>query len=322
MEVSAMIDLTRNRRKIFAFTGLFVLLLAAVLLLLPPEISPALGGGVGLEYRIHAVFNDEEEQQLAESSLIQTASDTLGLPVEGSLVPSAAQENLWLLQLRLDPTDEIPYDDFQDLTYALINSFPGWTFQTTAGISQSRGTAVRSTVDYLLCLIVLLGISALYLLLRCRRLQSSPAAAAGMLGILFSLLGMCALSALVGVVFDFSTILAALSLVVFAVYDITAIFAAMERHPADSAADWAMALRAAQRERGRGLMVNTLVVSAVLLSITVGAYHSDMTALTAFSFPLTAGLAFALYAGLVLTPLLWYEFRFGRDSRTEPDSAE
>ncbi len=76
-----MIDLTRNRRKIFAFTGLFVLLLAAVLLLLPPEISPALGGGVGLEYRIHAVFNDEEEQQLAESSLIQTASDTLGLPV-------------------------------------------------------------------------------------------------------------------------------------------------------------------------------------------------------------------------------------------------
>ncbi len=73
-----MIDLTRNRRKIFAFTGLFVLLLAAVLLLLPPEISPALGGGVGLEYRIHAVFNDEEEQQLAESSLIQTASDTLG----------------------------------------------------------------------------------------------------------------------------------------------------------------------------------------------------------------------------------------------------
>ena len=42
-----MIDLTRNRRKIFAFTGLFVLLLAAVLLLLPPEISPALGGGVG-----------------------------------------------------------------------------------------------------------------------------------------------------------------------------------------------------------------------------------------------------------------------------------
>ena len=207
MEVSAMIDLTRNRRKIFAFTGLFVLLLAAVLLPLPPEISPALGGGVGLEYRIHAVFNDEEEQQLAESSLIQTASDTLGLPVEGSLVPSSAQENLWLLQLRLDPTDEIPYDDFQDLTYALINSFPGWTFQTTAGISQSRGTAVRSTVDYLLCLIVLLGISALYLLLRCRRLQSSPAAAAGMLGILFSLLGMCALSALVGVVFDFSTCL-------------------------------------------------------------------------------------------------------------------
>ena len=137
MEVSAMIDLTRNRRKIFAFTGLFVLLLAAVLLLLPPEISPALGGGVGLEYRIHAVFNDEEEQQLAESSLIQTASDTLGLPVEGSLVPSSAQENLWLLQLRLDPADEIPYDDFQDLTYALINSFPGWTFQTTAGISQT-----------------------------------------------------------------------------------------------------------------------------------------------------------------------------------------
>ena len=44
--------------------------------------------------------------------------------------------------------------------------------------------------------------------------------------------------------------------------------------------------------------------------------------LTAFSFPLTAGLAFALYAGLVLTPLLWYEFRFGRESRTEPDSAE
>ena len=154
-----MIDLTRNRRKIFAFTGLFVLLLAAVMLLLPPEISPALGGGVGLEYRIHAVFNDEEEQQLAESSLIQTASDTLGLPVEGSLVPSSAQENLWLLQLRLDPTDEIPYDDFQDLTYALINSFPGWTFQTTAGISQSRGTAVRSTVDYLLCLIVLLGMT-------------------------------------------------------------------------------------------------------------------------------------------------------------------
>ena len=109
---------------------------------------------------------------------------------------------------------------------------------------------------------------------------------------------------------------------VFAVYDITAIFAAMERRPADSAADWAMALRAAQQERGRGLMVNTLMVSAVLLSITVGAYHSDMTALTAFSFPLTAGLAFALYAGLVLTPLLWYEFRFGRDSRTEPDSAE
>ena len=181
MEVSAMIDLTRNRRKIFAFTGLFVLLLAAVLLLLPPEISPALGGGVGLEYRIHAVFNDEEEQQLAESSLIQTASDTLGLPVEGSLVPSAAQENLWLLQLRLDPTDEIPYDDFQDLTYALINSFPGWTFQTTAGISQSRGTAVRSTVDYLLCLIVLLGISALYLLLRCRRLQSSGGADTGLL---------------------------------------------------------------------------------------------------------------------------------------------
>ena len=181
---------------------------------------------------------------------------------------------------------------------------------------------MRSTVDYLLCLIVLLGISALYLLLRCRRLQSSPAAAAGMLGILFSLLGMCALSALVGVVFDFSTILAALSLVVFAVYDITAIFAAMERHPADSAADWAMALRAAQQERGRGLMVNTLMVSAVLLSITVGAYHSDMTALTAFSFPLTAGLAFALYAGLVLTPLLWYEFRFGREIRTEPDSAE
>ena len=171
-------------------------------------------------------------------------------------------------------------------------------------------------------LIVLLGISALYLLLRCRRLQSSPAAAAGMLGILFSLLGMCALSALVGVVFDFSTILAALSLVVFAVYDITAIFAAMERHPADSAADWAMALRAAQQERGRGLIVNTLMVSAVLLSITVGAYHSDMTALTAFSFPLTAGLAFALYAGLVLVPLLWYEFRFGRESRTEPDSAE
>ena len=157
-----MIDLTRNRRKIFAFTGLFVLLLAAVLLLLPPEISPALGGGVGLEYRIHAVFNDEEEQQLAESSLIQTASDTLGLPVEGSLVPSSAQENLWLLQLRLDPTDEIPYDDFQDLTYALINSFPGWTFQTTAGISQSRGTAVRSTVDYLLCLIVLLGIATTF----------------------------------------------------------------------------------------------------------------------------------------------------------------
>ena len=44
-----MIDLTRNRRKIFAFTGLFVLLLAAVLLLLPPEISPALGVGGGLE---------------------------------------------------------------------------------------------------------------------------------------------------------------------------------------------------------------------------------------------------------------------------------
>ena len=64
------------------------------------------------------------------------------------------------------------------------------------------------------------------------------------------------------------------------------------------------------------------MVSAVLLSITVGAYHSDMTALTAFSFPLTAGLAFALYAGLVLTPLLWYEFRFGREIRTEPDSAE
>ena len=169
-----MIDLTRNRRKIFAFTGLFVLLLAAVLLFLPPEISPALGGGVGLEYRIHAVFNDEEEQQLAESSLIQTASDTLGLSVEGSLVPSSAQENLWLLQLRLDPTDEIPYDDFQDLTYALINSFPGWTFQTTAGISQSRGTAVRSTVDYLLCLIVLLGISALYLLLRCSRAPLPP----------------------------------------------------------------------------------------------------------------------------------------------------
>lgn len=83
-----------------------------------------------------------------------------------------------------------------------------------------------------------------------------------------------------------------------------------------------MALRAAQQERGRGLIVNTLMVSAVLLSITVGAYHSDMTALTAFSFPLTAGLAFALYAGLVLTPLLWYEFRFGREIRTEPDSAE
>ena len=47
-----------------------------------------------------------------------------------------------------------------------------------------------------------------------------------------------------------------------------------------------------------------------------------MTALTAFSFPLTAGLAFALYAGLALVPLLWYEFRFGRESRMEPDPAE
>lgn len=59
------------------------------------------------------------------------------------------------------------------------------------------------------------------------------------------------------------------------------------------------------------------MVCVMLMSVTIGAYHSDMSALTAFSFPLTAGLVFALYAGLVLVPLLWYEFRFGRERQEE-----
>ena len=121
-------------------------------------------------------------------------------------------------------------------------------------------------------------------------------------------------------VLDFSTILAALALTVFAVYDITAIFAAMEQHPAETPEGWANALRAAQAERARSLIVNTLMVCVMLMSVTIGAYHSDMSALTAFSFPLTAGLVFALYAGLVLVPLLWYEFRFGRERQEESKS--
>lgn len=107
-------------------------------------------------------------------------------------MPSSNQEDLWLLQLRVGSDEKVNYAEFQQLSYTLINSFPGWTFQTSAGISQSRGAAVRSTTNCLLCLVVLLGIAALYLLLRCRRLQSLPAAAAGLLGILFSLLGMTA----------------------------------------------------------------------------------------------------------------------------------
>ena len=179
---------------------------------------------------------------------------------------------------------------------------------------------MRSTTNSLLCLVELLGIAALYLLLRCRRLQSLPAAAAGLLGILFSLLGMTAFSSLTGMVLDFSTILAALALTVFAVYDITAIFAAMEQHPAETPEGWANALRTAQAERARSLIVNTLMVCVMLMSVTIEAYHSDMSALTAFSFPLTAGLVFALYAGLVLVPLLWHEFRFGRERQEESKS--
>ena len=72
-----MIDLIQKRRKILAFTGMSALILGLILLLLPPDISPSLQGGAGMEYRIHAVFQDKEEQQLAEASLIQTASDTL-----------------------------------------------------------------------------------------------------------------------------------------------------------------------------------------------------------------------------------------------------
>ena len=315
-----MIDLIQKRRKILAFTGMSALILGLTLLLLPPDISPSLQGGAGMEYRIHAVFQDKEEQQLAEASLIQTASDTLGRSVSGSLMPSSNQEDLWLLQLRVGSDEKVNYAEFQQLSYTLINSFPGWTFQTSAGISQSRGAAVRSTTNCLLCLVVLLGIAALYLLLRCRRLQSLPAAAAGLLGILFSLLGMTAFSSLTGMVLDFSTILAALALTVFAVYDITAIFAAMEQHPAETPEGWANALRTAQAERARSLIVNTLMVCVMLMSVTIGAYHSDMSALTAFSFSLTAGLVFALYAGLVLVPLLWHEFRFGRERQEESKS--
>ena len=170
-----MIDLIQKRRKILAFTGVSALILGLTLLLLPPDISPSLQGGAGMEYRIHAVFQDKEEQQLAEASLIQTASDTLERSVSGSLMPSSNQEDLWLLQLRVGSDEKVNYAEFQQLSYTLINSFPGWTFQTSAGISQSRGAAVRSTTNCLLCLVVLLGIAALYLLLRCRRLQSLPA---------------------------------------------------------------------------------------------------------------------------------------------------
>ena len=309
MEVSAMTDLIQKRRNILAACGITMLILALSLLFWPPEISPSLGGGVGLEYRVHALLGTPEDQDLAESSLIQAAEDTLGLPVTGQLLPSADQEDLWILQLQLEPQYSIGYNEYQTLTYSLINSFPGWTFQSSAGISQSHGTAVRTTTNYLLCLAVLFGFCVLYLLLRCRRCQSCPSAAAGAAGLLMSLLGASALSAAVGVVFDFSTVLAGLSLMIFAVYDITAVLTAMENTPGENdARECAATLAAACRKRARGLVVNTLTVSVLLLAVTVGAYHSDLPALVAFSFPLLAGLIFALFSSLVLTPLLWYEF--------------
>ena len=317
-----MTDLIRKRRNILAACGITMLVLFLSLLFWPPEISPSLDGGVELEYRVHALLGTPEDQELAESSLIRAAEDTLGLPVTGQLLPSADQEDLWILQLQLDPQYSISYSDYQSLTYSLINSFPGWTFQSSAGISQSHGTAVRTTTNYLLCLAVLFGLCTLYLLLRCRRCQSCPSAIAGAAGLLMSLLGASALSSAVGVVFDFSTVLAALALQVFAVYDITAVLTSVETLPGENdPRECAAALSAACRKRARGLMVNTLTVSILLLAVTVGAYHSDLPALVSFSFPLLAGLIFALFSSLVLTPLLWYELRFGRGRTAESGSS-
>ena len=72
-----------------------------------------------------------------------------------ALPPSADQEDLWILQLQLEPQYSIGYNEYQTLTYSLINSFPGWTFQSSAGITQRHGTAVRTTTKDLLCLAVL-----------------------------------------------------------------------------------------------------------------------------------------------------------------------
>ena len=142
------------------------------------------------------------------------------------------------------------------------------------------------------------------------------------MGLVFCLLGLVSLSAAARIPFDFSTILAAMAVLVFGTYDITAVFAALEAPSSSSPEEWAAALHKAFRDRSWGLTVNTLTTGLVMLAFTVSSYRSDTALLASFAFPLLTGLIFALFAGLILVPLLWYELRFGRHSSQEsqPDA--
>ena len=50
-----------------------------------------------------------------------------------------------------------------------------------------------------------------------------------------------------------------------------------------------------------------------MLAVTIAGYLVEIDALLRFSFPLTAGLAAALFFSAILAPVCWYELRFGRN---------
>ena len=302
-------ELLNRRHTLFSAALALLLGLCAVILWRNWPSTAYFSGGTELEYRLTGDGGDAFDPDSAAARLEEAAAGALGRAVRVELLPGDG-ESLRLL-VSAAGGGELSYPEYLTLTNTLINGFPGWVFTPMSGFSQSPGDAGQALAGCALLTAAAVLVLILFLMGRFRRIGGIAAGLAGGAGLLCDLAAAAAFAALARLPLGSESLSAMLAVLAFGVYDTAAVLHETELRLGKKAEPRA-ALEQALRSRLRFLVICTLTAGSAMLAVTIAGYLAGADALLRFSFPLTAGLAAALFFSAVAAPAGWYELRFGR----------
>ena len=303
-------ELLNRRHSLFSAALALLLGLCAIILWRNWPSTAYFSGGTDLEYRLTGYIDASFDPDEAAGQLETIAAGALDRTVRVELLP--ADGGSCRLLVTASDGEELSYPEYLTLTNTLINSFPGWVFTPMSGLSQSSVDAGQAFAGSALLTAAAVLVLTLFLMGRFRRIGGLAAGLAGAAGLLCDLVAAAAFAALAKLPLGSESLPAMLAVLAFGGYDTSAVLHETELRLGEGA-DPRAALAGALRSRLRFLIICTLTAESAMLAVTIAGYLVGIDALLRFSFPLTAGLAAALFFSAILAPVCWYELRFGRN---------